>query len=82
MIGYVMMLRFMGERGFEPPWVAPLAPEASASANSATRPSCKLGLSPYNFSTAIPRFRLRLCKNYSTHAPYMLHNFCFASLKI
>ena len=35
-----------------------------------------------DFSAAISRFRLRLCKNYSTYTPYMLHNFCFASLEI
>jgi len=33
-------------------------------------------------SAAISRFWLRLCKNYSTYTPYMLHNFYFVSLKI
>ena len=41
-----------------------------------TRPIAQL------FSTAIPRFRLRLRKNYSTYTPYMLHNFYFVSLEI
>src|SRR3989344_4082815 len=33
-------------------------------------------------STAMSKFRLRLCKNYSTYIPYMPHNFCFASPEI
>jgi len=35
-----------------------------------------------NLSAAISIFRLRLCKNFSTYTPYMLQNFCFASLEI
>jgi len=34
------------------------------------------------YSTPMFRFRLRLCKNYSTYTPYMLNNFCFVSHEI